>query len=171
MEKLKEKYEKWMEKVISGDRRYFMITRTDDDRWYFVSGNHAEQILSLRIATDEENGLRSEYEYSENHVESEKMSFTIIVKDDNKMIIQIGDEEKAFGIKDAPYPVKSIVVYCKTATVHTFLFGSQPACVINTVFVSVSRNEDTIEPCIEGFYRELKSARPAAPESVVGFDG
>ena len=171
MMSVKEKFEKWSDKVMTGARDCFAITRNEGG-WYIVSSNHAEQILSLRIAIDEGNGLRSEYEYSVHKQEPDQMNFTIIVKDDNKMIVQIGDEEKAFGLKDCPYPVNLIVIHCKTAGVNTFLFGSRQSGMINTTYAPVWSAEDAVDHCMEGFFRELKSVSTDAEMagSEVKFD-
>ena len=165
MTNVKEKYEKWTEKVMSGDHRYYMITRSNDNRWYFVSGNHAEPILSLRIATDEGKGFCMKYESLVNHTEREIFNSTIIVKDDNKMIVHIGNEEQAFGLKDVYCPVKAIVIHCKMAYLHAFIFGSQASCALNTVLASVSDSEDAIEDCMSEFYYALKSVRPVEHEN------
>ena len=167
---INEKYEKWNEKVMSGDSNYFMITKSNDNRWYFVSGKHVEPIHSLRIATDEGNGWCSEYEYSTKQTDAEYITFTIIVKDDSKMIIQIGNEKKAFGLKEVPCPVNAITIHCKMSHLHVFLFGSQGSNSINTVLAPVIDSEDAIETCMSKFYGSLRSAKSIGSECEVTFD-
>ena len=167
---INEKYEKWTEKVMSGNSSYFMISKSNDNCWYFVSGKHAEPIHFFRIATDKGNGLCSEYEYTTKKKDPESIDFTIIVKDDNKMIIQVGNEKRAFGLKDVPCPANAIAIHCKVSHLHIFLFGSQASNTINTVLAPVIDSEDAIEDCMSRFYSALHSTKPIESEDEVKLD-
>ena len=160
MTNIQEKFEKWADKVQSGNFNYFMIKRFGDECWYFVSGDRVAPILSLRIATDEGDGFWLEYEYSADKPENEKLAFTIIVKDDDKMIIREGERDMAFGIKDVPFAAKNIIIHCRTAEVHTLLFASQSAGVVNAVYSTVIPAKDPIEPCVDMLFGGLKRERP-----------
>ena len=169
MNNIQEKFEKWADKVQSGNYNYFMIKRLADECWYFVNGDRVAPILSLRVATDEGEGLHLEYEYSVDKPEIEKLAFMIIVKDDDKMIIQESGKNLAFGIKEVPFAAKNLIIHCRTAEVHTLLFASQSVGKVNAVFTTVIPAQDAIEPCIDMLFGELKrvSSIPQKQEVMI----
>ena len=162
---LNEKLMKWTEKVKAGNKDYFMITRANDDLWYFLSGTHAEQILSMKVLFNEGHGFRPEYEYSVKKTETDKMAFSAVVKDDIKMIIQDGNGMYSFGIKDSASPARAVLIYCRTEHVHTFLFGSNPNCKVSTIFANAFEVEDAIDQCMDEIYSELEKSKSMPPET------
>ncbi len=159
-----EKFMKWTEKVKAGNKDYFMITRANDDLWYFLSGKHAEQILGLKVMIDEGHGFRPEYEYSVKKPETDKMAFSAVVKEDTKLIIRDRNGAYSFGIKDVASPARAVLIYCRTEHVHTFLFGSNPNCKVSTIFATAFEVEDAVDQCMDELYDELKKARSITPE-------
>ena len=165
-----EKFVKWTEKVRAGNKNYFLITRFSDDLWYFLSGKHAEQILSMKVMIDKGHGFRPEYEYSVKKPETDRMAFSAVVKDDAKMIIQDGNGIYSFGIKDVHAPAHAVLIYCRTENIHTFLFGSNPNCKVSTIFATAFEVEDAIDQCMDELYAELKKARSITPEQEASND-
>ena len=164
MTSIQERFDKWADKVQSGNYNYFMIKRLSDECWYFVNGDRVAPILSLRVATDEGDGLRLEYEYSVDKPEIAKLAFTIIVKDDKKMIIRESGRDMAFGIKDVPFAAKNVIIHCRTAEVHTMVFASQSVGMVNALYSTVMPTKDAIEPCVDALFGGLKHECSIQPE-------
>ena len=127
MKNLNDKKIKWSKKLKVGDPNYLMITRCED-QWYFLTGGYVEQIISLRIAIDEGVGLRSEYDYDIETSEIDAMNFTAILKNECELLVQDQNGLWAFGIEDVESPADAILIYFRTATLHSFVCGCQKTC-------------------------------------------
>ena len=65
MTNLNEKYLNWVRKVKEGKKNYTMIARCEEG-WFLIGQNHAEPIISLKVAADRGYGLKPDYEYGSN---------------------------------------------------------------------------------------------------------
>ena len=144
MKKLNDKKTKWLKKLKEGNEQYIMIAR-DEDQWYFIAENHAEQILSMKIAVDEGYGLRREYIYDISESEIDAMSFAAIMKDERELLIEDINGLVAFGIEEVESPAEAIFIYFRTERRHTFVFGCQECCSLNMLRAMPLENcgEDT----------------------------
>ena len=129
---LKKEFISWSKFLKTGHEDYSLITSCED-LWYFFSKENIEQILSLRIMIDEGFGLRQEYEYSIDKPETDKLSFSAIIKNDNQMIIKDGNGEVAFGIFDVLPPAQTFLICCRTEKEHKILSAGQNGCQVKNI--------------------------------------
>lgn len=164
MTDLKEKRINWLEKLKEGDKRFMMITRANDDQWYFVGNKHAEPVISLKIAIDKGHGLEPEYVYDCDLPETDKLKSTILIKEESKMIVEDSNGLYAFGMKDTPSPAKAILIYLLTNTMHTFVFGYETACSVNIIHALSLEEKDAVYHCM----REMFSVPQTQNQAEVG---
>lgn len=129
-----------------------LITRTEDNSWYFVGNKHAERIITLKIAVDRGRGLEPEYLYDFGVPEVDKLGCTMIIKDGSKMLYEDNNGICAFGIKEVQSPAKGIFVYLRTESMHTFVFGNEKACSADDVHAISSGKEDAISICMTDIF-------------------
>jgi hypothetical protein len=132
MKKLQVRKIEWLEKLREGDDNYVMISRKGD-QWYFVTQKCVEQIYLLRFAIDEGDGLRREYVYDIDMLETDALDFTAIIKGERELLLEDGNGLVAFGIEGVEAPAKGIFIYFRTERRHVFLFGSRESCSVHNL--------------------------------------
>ena len=152
-----EKYNNWLEKAKSGDKRFMFLTKTGDNHWYLVSNTRAEQIQSLKIAADHGNGLLPIYLYDSDGTETGEYKSTIVIKNESKMLVANEAQIDSYGIEGQKALAKALFIYMKIGGIHTFLFAHEKAPRINIVYECATQ-EDALWHCmvdIFSFPKEL----------------
>lgn len=160
MTKLNEKQELWIEKLKEGDKRFTVISRCNDERWYFAGGKCSEQILSLKVAIDRGNGLAPEYIYDFGAPEPNKPLYNFLIKNDSKMIFEDSNGTYSLGIKGEISSIKGIFIYIRTKEMHTFIFGNEKASSIKVIYKEAVETEDAISYCVLDIFASTSTESP-----------
>ncbi len=160
MIKLNDLKNHWIEKMEGGDDKYLAIARTSNNAWHVIASGRAESIKSLNIMVDRDDGqgLVPDFAYSSNLNEGKSSDRIILIKKEKKMIIS--DENSliySFGIRDTEErsPIKRMIIYVRTANVHTFIFASRDADSICMSYSLAYEDMDAISHVMGGLFPAL----------------
>lgn len=156
MVKLKDIQSHWIEKMERGDDKYLAIARTSNNAWHVVAGGRAESIKSLNIMVDRDDGqgLVPDFVYPSNLNEGKSSNRIILIKKEKKMIISDEKSFCSFGIKDTEErsPIKNMMIYVRTATVHTFIYASRESDSICVSYSLAFDDADAISHVMRGLF-------------------
>lgn len=155
MTKLNELQNHWIEKMEEGDEKYLAITRTNNT-WHVIVGGRAESIKSLSILVERDDGLGfvPDFTYPSSHYEEKSSDRIIMIKKEKKMIISDEKSFYSFGIKDAEErsPIRNMMIYVRTATVHTFIYASRESDSICVSYSLAFDDADAITHVMRGLF-------------------
>ena len=146
-----EKYINWLEKGKAGDRRFMIVTKTSNNLWYLVSNHRAEPITALKVAEDHGDGLLPIYQYEAGKPEIGEFKSTIVIKNENKMMLGNATEISTYGITEATASARAMFIYLKTGNIHNIIFAHEKAHRINMVF-DASENDDALWHCMADMF-------------------
>ena len=165
-EALKNKYGKWLEKAMSGDPEYTLIAYDDGNgKWYHICSNHSEVISEMKIAVDAGygEGMKVKYCYNIKCAETNcQWCTTMIIKNESKLIINIGENYSSFGVKNGNRTLAKFYAYIRTTPVHKFVYASQECERICIQYSPAISDRDAVTYCVEEIF--------ATPTTVSNFD-
>ena len=152
-----EKYNNWLEKAQSGDKRFTLLTKTSDNLWYLVSNNRAEPIKSLRVAADYGDGLLPIYAYDQGAPETGEFKSIVVVKNDEKMLVSTENEISAYGIEGGKASARVLFIYLRTWNIHNILLAHEKACKVNVIFDYAVADNDALWNCVSDMFANTNS--------------
>lgn len=143
-QELNTKFNSWLEKAQSGDKKFTLLTKTSDNLWYLVSNNRAEPIKSLRVAADYGEGLHPIYSFDQGATESGEFKSIVVIKNDEKMLVSTENEISAYGIEGAKASARKLFIYLRTWNIHNILLAHEKACKVNVIFDYAVEDNDAL---------------------------
>ena len=127
MTKLEERKEQLLKQMKEKNTHCEMIT-CQEDQWYFLSNHEAYPILSIKIAIDDGDGLRSDYAYSADQTDWVRLFFIALLNEERELIIQDGNGLYSFGIHEFQSSAQAILICLRTEEKYIFIVGQQERC-------------------------------------------
>ena len=157
MKDLKEKYSQWCEKVRCDDKRFYSII-LEEGKMYFLTHKNTETVLSLNMALDRGSGIEKVNVYDYQTPPAEGKKFNIIIKEEEKLLIDDGKELISFGIKDTDSRGETIFIHMRTRDAHALIIGSKNASSIKMLFSEIiDNNDDAITQLVNKVFGSAES--------------
>ena len=156
-QELNTKFNNWLEKAQSGDKKFTLLTKTSDNLWYLVSNNRAEPIKSLRVSADFGSGLQPIYSFDQGASEAGEFQSIVVVKNDEKMLVSDGNEISAYGIEGAKASARVLFIYLRTCNIHNILLAHEKACKVNVIFDYAVEDNDALWICVSDMFAKPNS--------------
>ena len=154
-EKLKEKFSHWVSNVNAMDSDYFAVT-PHEGKMYYLTGNYTSEVVSFCLLIDKGSGLEAKYIY--NNDTANIAPLTLIVKKDEKLLLEDNNELLGFGIKDTVSEAKTLILHFKMPHGHVFIYASEnaPSVYVTHSYI-LDTNNDPTEDCVNAILASIKS--------------
>jgi len=152
---LKEKYEKWLSKVMKGDNKYIMVTKKDK-KWTYLNNGVGEEISYISIVLIKKDKASVFYEWNKDTCKDNKRDFLFIIKDERKLMM-VYDEGKyiTFGMPDSEDDIDKILITLTADDVNVTISGTKEAKHIDMCYDMVHSEENTLQSCLETVIHQL----------------
>ena len=141
-----EKYEKWCEKVRSGSCSLLMLIR-EKGAWYLIYDRQAKRLSDVRITVcDGDDMTRTEY----TDATPTDNECILLIKDEKKLIMSRGEKRlDAFGMESSDSTAKMVFCYARTAQVHILISAHRNSSSVNVLYYPVGGENDAISLCMQ----------------------
>ena len=125
---------------------------------YFLTHKNTETVLSLNMALDRGSGIEKVNVYDYQTPPAEDKKFNVIIKEEEKLLLDNGKELISFGIKDVDSSVETIFVHMRTRDAHALIIGSKNASSIKMLFSEIiDKNDDAITHLVNKVFGSAES--------------
>lgn len=163
---LKEKYQKWISKVMKGDKKYIMVTKKDK-KWTYLNNGVGEEISYISIVLIKRDKATVFFEWNKDSCKDNKRDFLFIIKNEKKlMLIYDEDEGKyiTFGMSECEDDIDKILIFLTADDVNVTISGTKEAKRIDICYDMLHSEENTLEECLGTVIHQLADSKQAERE-------
>lgn len=146
-----EKIKKWVQKAFQGEKGYELIVQKNGE-WRYYSENYSAKLNSFTIVFEEDGIFRFLYEWDSKETVEQKQ-LLVVIKEQKKMMIGIGENVLVFGFPDLKCGIGKIMVLYEGEGVGTIAVASAELSELSIVNYLQSNEHDILQDTIKEVVR------------------
>lgn len=159
-----EKFLKWNANAAKGESGYSRIIQ-DKVRWYYNGEDILEPLSSLTVGIQKGTRFNPFYEWDKENQPDSGRRFTIVTKDDKKLMIH--DETEGlitFGLSESDDETEKVLILFSTENVNTIIAASKDASQIDVRHQYQDTQRDIVQECVRQLLHQVAELNPAESE-------